>query len=150
MGTTELIIVLAIASIINWAILYSVIHGATKSKEKVIYSKVQYELLKQIALKTGVEKEFIVEIESLKNKSILEWQEQEQLKNFDKKVHSEAVYFKNSLERAFIRSDPGNGFWIKFEDKLEYKATENSVIVWEGILEHKEIKKKKYESGKWL
>ena len=86
MGTTELIIVLAIASIINWAILYSVIHGATKSKEKVIYSKVQYELLKQIALKTGVEKEFIVEIESLKNKSILEWQEQEQLKNFDKKV----------------------------------------------------------------
>ena len=80
MGTTELIIVLAIASIINWAILYSVIQGATKSKENIIYSKVRYELLKQIALKTGVEKEVIMEIESLKNKSIMEWQEQEQLK----------------------------------------------------------------------
>ena len=150
MGTTELIIVLAIASIINWAILYSVIHGATKSKENIVYSKVQYELLKQMELKTGVEKEVIMEIESLKNKSIMEWQEQEQLKNLHKKVHSEPVYFKNSLERAFIRSEPGNGFFIKYEDKAEYKANENSVIVWEGILERKEVKKKKYETGKWL
>jgi hypothetical protein len=145
---TQVIVLIIVGSIINWIILYLVIEAATRRKANMIYVKAQFDLLKQIALKNGVDQDIVMEIDNRKNKSIMEWQDQEQIKTFQKKLQSQPIYFVNSMENAYIRSEPGNGFWIKFHGEPEYKAKEGSTIVTEGILEHKEIKKKRYDSGK--
>jgi len=145
--STTLIVFIIVGSIVNWIILYLVIQSATKTKDNFSYLKSQYELLKQLALRNGVDQEIVEEIDITKNRMLSDMIDIQKWQSFKKRVESETVYFKNSLENAYIRSEPGNGFWIKFPDKPEYKAKDGSTIVSAGILESKEIKKKKYETG---
>jgi hypothetical protein len=95
---TQVIIVIIIASVINWIILYLVIEAATRRKANMIYVKAQFELLKQIALKNGVDQDIVLEIDNRKNKSVMEWQDQEQIKLFQNKLQSQPIYFVNSVE----------------------------------------------------
>jgi len=148
--TTTVIVLIVLSGIVNWIILYLIIRAATKSKSNMVYFKAQFELLQQIALKSGVDEETVNDIDTTKNRMLLkdttnldEWEK------FRKKVKSEPVYFVNTLEQVYIRSEPSIGFWIKIPGEPEHKAKPGSTIVSAGILEHKEIKKKKYESGKW-
>ena len=148
MESTTIIVSVIVGAIINWIILYLVIQGATKVKSNTIVANAQFELLRQIALRNGVDEEIVNEIDNTKNKKLLEWNELEAWEKFKKRIQAEPVYFMNTLEKAYIRSEPGEGFWIKFSGEQEQKAKPGSTIVSAGILEHKEIKKKKYETMK--
>lgn len=65
--------------------------------------------------------------------------------DFLKKLSSGVVFFINTFEGAKIKSVAGNGYFVKFEGSKEFKATNGSTIVTDGILEGKEITKKEYE-----
>lgn len=71
----------------------------------------------------------------------------EKYSDFQKRMTTETVYFKNEFENAFIKSVPGKGYFVKMPGTAEFKAENDSELITDAYLEGKEITAAEYNEG---
>lgn len=63
------------------------------------------------------------------------------------KYRTKTVYLWEDTEQAFVKSVPGQGFWVKFPHGQEYKTKSDSDIVTRAIYGDQEVTAEQYDRG---
>ncbi len=67
---------------------------------------------------------------------------------FITRIQTEVSYFKNTYEKAVLKSTPGKDgkIFVRFKGVPEFEAKQGSGVVAEAILEHALITKEEYDN----
>lgn len=68
--------------------------------------------------------------------------------DFNERLLIEPIYLDYDFEHCVVRSEPGNGCFVKFEGETEFKAKHGSKLVTEALLGRNEITKEQYDNFK--
>lgn len=66
--------------------------------------------------------------------------------DFNERRSKEVIYLSYDFEHCVVRSEPGNGCFVKFKGEPEFKAKVGSGVVTEALLGREEITKEEYDN----